>query len=98
MVVQESSVNMQSIDRTRSEEEELQYPEWQRPLQEALLESDRIKLQATVESAEASIFARLQAISGDPNHHAERLATEHALALLRVIKRDSLEFPDWEKK
>jgi hypothetical protein len=76
----------------------LQYPEWQVPLQEALLESDKTKLRKRVESSEAIIFGRLQAISHDSNHHAEREAVEHALALLRVIKRDALEFPDWKEK
>ena len=79
-------------------ESELRYPEWQRPLQEALLESDKAKLKARVESTEAVIFERLQAISSDSNHHAEREAVEQALALLRIIKRDSLQFPDWKVK
>ncbi len=79
-------------------ESELKYPEWQKPLQEALLESDKTKLKARVESTEAIIFDRLQALSQSANHRAERDAVEHALALLRMIKRDSLQFPDWEKK
>jgi hypothetical protein len=79
-------------------ESELRYPEWQRPLQEALMESDKAKLKARVESAETIIFRRLQAISHDSNHHAERDAVEHALSLLRTIKRDSLQFPDWKVK
>jgi hypothetical protein len=48
---------------------ELEYPEWQEPLHEALLESDKVKLRVRVVSAEASIFGRLQAIShsADPS-------------------------------
>ncbi len=77
---------------------EFQYPEWQTPLHEALLESDKAKLKERVDSTEAVIFGRLQAISHDSNHHAEREAVEQALSLLRTIKRDSLEFPDWKEK
>jgi hypothetical protein len=91
------SLNMKDASKPEIESE-LRYPEWQRPLQEALMESDKAKLKARVESAEAIIFGRLQAISHDSNHHAERDAVEHALSLLRTIKRDSLQFPDWKVK
>jgi hypothetical protein len=76
----------------------LQYPDWQSPVQGALLELDRDKLKARVAEAEAAIFNRLQAISQDTDHTAERQAIEDALANLRVVKRESLGFPDWEKK
>jgi hypothetical protein len=76
----------------------LRYPDWQSPVQGALLELDRDKLKARVAEAEAAIFNRLQAISQDTDHTAERQAIEDALANLRVVKRESLGFPDWEKK
>ena len=79
-------------------DDDLQYPEWQRPVQEAMLELDRDKLRALVAEAEAAIFNRLQAISQDTHHTAERQAIADALASLRVVKRESLQFPDWEKK
>jgi len=41
----------------------------------------------------------LQPASGHfASHNAERQAIEDALASLRVLKRDNLGFPDWEKK
>lgn len=76
----------------------LQYPDWQRPLQEALVELDNDKLKARVAAVEAAIFNRLQVISQSANHHSEREAIENALACLRVLKRESLGFPDWEKE
>ena len=75
---------------------EILYPEWQNELRAALLELDREKLRDRIATAEAAIFDRLQAISHDPDHTAERQAIE--LASLRVLKRDVLGFPDWEKK
>ena len=74
------------------------YPEWQREFEAALLEQDREKLLAQVGAAEAAIFNRLQAISQNPAHEAERHAIRDAVAKLRILKRDGLGFPDWEKK
>jgi len=74
------------------------YPEWQNEYQVALLELDRKKLLERVKAAETAIFNRLQAISHSSDAHAERQAIEDALASLRVLKRDNLGFPDWEKK
>jgi hypothetical protein len=68
------------------------YPEWQPEYQAALLGRERVA------AAETAIFNRLQAISQGSNHTAERQAIEDALASLRVLKRDNLGFPDWERK
>ncbi len=74
------------------------YPEWQAEYQAALLELDPKRLFERVTAAETAIFNRLQAISHYSDGHAERQAIEDALASLRVLKRDNLGFPDWEKK
>jgi hypothetical protein len=74
------------------------YPEWQLEYQAALLELDPKQLMERVKAAETAIFNRLQVISGSNDSHAERQAIEDALAGLRVLKRDNLGFPDWEKK
>ncbi len=74
------------------------YPEGQNEFRAALLELDQEKLRERVAAAETAIFNRLQAISQGSNHTAERQAIEDALASLRVLKRDNLGFPDWEKK
>jgi hypothetical protein len=77
---------------------EILYPEWQPQYQTALLETDREKLPERVAAAETAIYQRLQAISQSSAYQAERQAIQDAVASLRVLKRDSLGFPDWEKK
>jgi len=76
----------------------LLYPEWQADYHAALVELDPEKLQERVEAAETAIFKRLQAISQNSDHTAERQAIQDALAGLRVLKQESLGFSDWEKK
>jgi hypothetical protein len=80
------------------DQDDLEYPDWQRPVQAALVELDKDKLKEWVAEAEAAIFERQQAISQSCDHHAERVAIDYAVASLRVVKREILEFPDWEKK
>jgi hypothetical protein len=74
------------------------YPEWQHEYQAALLELDHKKLLERVTAAETAIFRRLQALSHTSDSYAERQAIEDALASLRVLKKEGLGFPDWEKK
>lgn len=74
------------------------YPEWQPDYQAALLEPDADKLRQRVAAAETSIFKRLQTLSQGPDSLAERQAIEDALTNLRVLKREKLDFPDWEEK
>ena len=74
------------------------YPEWQNEYEAALGEPDREKLAERVTAAETAIFVRLQAISQSADHRAEHQAIENAAAILHVLKRDKLGFPDWEKK
>ena len=74
------------------------YPEWQNQYQAALVEFDREKLSERLAAAETAIFNRLQTISQSSDHQAERQAIEDALAGLRVLMREKLSFPDWEKK
>jgi hypothetical protein len=74
------------------------YPDWQNEYAAALVELDPEKLSERVEAAETAIFNRLQVLSKSSDHQAERQAVEDALAALRVLKRENLGFPDWEKK
>ena len=74
------------------------YPEWQNLLLEALVELDTDKLKDRVAAAETAIFKRLQSISQTTDHQAERQAIDDALISLRFLKRNFLNFPDWEKK
>jgi len=86
------------MDDPNSPSSKIPYPEWQPVYLAALVELDRKALAERVAAAETAIFNRLQAISHNSDGHAERRAIEDALAALRVLKRDSLGFPDWEKK
>ncbi len=74
------------------------YPEWQAEYLAALVELDPKTLFERITVAETAIFNRLQAVSHHSDGHAERQAMEDALLSLRVLKRDNLGFPDWEKK
>jgi hypothetical protein len=74
------------------------YPEWQAEYQAALVELAPKALFERVMAAETAIFNRLQAMSHNSDETAERQAIDDALAALRVLKRDNLGFPDWEKK
>jgi len=77
---------------------EILYPHWQNEYRAALVELDPEKLSERVAAAETSIYKRLQQISQGSDHLAERQAIEDAVAGLRILKRDSLGFPDWGKK
>ena len=74
------------------------YPEWQPEYLAALSELDPKTLLERVMAAETAIFNRLQAMTHNSADSAERQAIQDALASLRVIKRNNLGFPDWEKK
>ena len=71
------------------------YAEWRTSYREALLEVNKEKLEAKIQLAEWKIFQRLQTISADSDHHGERSAIADALNALRVLKRDTLNYPDW---
>ncbi len=77
---------------------EIIYPQWLKEYEVALLEPEAEMLSKRVEAAEAAIYKRLQQISQDSDHHAERQVIEDALAVLRVLKREQLASPDWERK
>jgi hypothetical protein len=77
---------MQLSDDKKTDEQ-IPYPEWQKPFEQALLELDEEKLSERVAAAESAIFRRLQVIAYDPLQHAERHAIEDALSSLRILKR-----------
>ena len=77
----------------------LRYPAWQREFEASLHEPDPKKLLERVHAVEAAIFNRLQEwaqTSENPDYKAEEQAIAEALRTLRVLKRDKLQFPDWE--
>jgi hypothetical protein len=71
------------------------YAEWQTSYRDALLEVNKQELEAKIQLAEWKIFQRLQTISADSDHHEERLAIADAVNALRILKRDTLNYPDW---
>jgi hypothetical protein len=77
---------------------EILYPQWQNEYAAALLETDPQKFSERVEAAETAIYKRLQELSQNSDHHNERHVIEDALQSLKVLKRNELGFPDWEKK
>ncbi|MDQ6652392.1 MAG: hypothetical protein M3Y84_06580 [Acidobacteriota bacterium] len=80
-----------------SPDSETLYPAWQREYQAARSERDPDKLLPRVMAAETAIFKRQQALAQKTGHEAERQAIEDALEGLRIVKKDVLGFPDWEK-
>jgi hypothetical protein len=74
----------------------LRYPTWQREYESALIECDPAKLFRRVAEAEAAIFNRLQALSESHDRQVERETIQDAITALRVIKRETLAFPDWD--
>jgi hypothetical protein len=72
------------------------YPEWQILLQEAMSESDQDKLPAKIHRVEALIFEWLQQLESSNDGAGEREAINDALDVLRSVKRERLQFPDWK--
>jgi hypothetical protein len=79
----------------------LRYPAWHREYEASVHEPDPNKLLERVHAVEAAIFNRLQELaqsSENTDHRAEEQSIAEALRTLRVLKRDKLQFPDWETK
>ncbi len=77
-------------------EEKLQFPEWQGPLQDVILEFDRERMLKKVQDVEALIFDRLRQISVATDGRVEHDALNDALSVLRILKRERLGYPDWK--
>jgi hypothetical protein len=77
---------------------ELRYPEWQKPFDDAISETDKQKLQAKVLFAEWKIYQRLEAISTNGDHAEERSAIIDAMNELLTLKFDRLNYPRWNGK
>lgn len=68
----------------------LRYPNWQSPLQEAILELDPTRLAQRIQEVENLIFERRQAISSDADNQDERQALIDGGAILRGLKKEIL--------
>ena len=72
---------------------DFRFPKWQPQYQAALMELDHGKLLGRVTEAEYAIYRRLQSLTNTTNSHPELLAIEDALASLRLLKREQVDFP-----
>jgi CheY-like chemotaxis protein len=73
---------------------ELRYEHWQRLFQEVLLEHRPQELHSKIQTAEAAIYERLQAMAHDSSDQSERHAIADAVSTLRILQREKLSFPD----
>jgi hypothetical protein len=85
-------------DENTSTSHAIKYPHWQREFEAALREGDGQSLRQRVDAAEAALFLRLQALEGSAVGHEERQAISEAVAALRVLQRDKLGYPDWNRR
>ena len=93
----EASAEIESHDgRNAMSDRQQEYPQWQVPLQDLLLEFDQEKAGEKMQKVEALIFERLQRLHEEGDFHSERLALNDALMTLRILKRNKLGFPDWK--
>ena len=69
---------------------ELKYPEWQVPLDEAILEFDSARLPVKIQSAEKVIHDRLHELASETHDFRERQALMDALSTLEVLKRNRI--------
>lgn len=65
---------------------ELRFPQWQRPLQELILERDQARLTGKIEHVERLISLRFLRLQKEHNCLDERQALTDALSLLRILK------------
>jgi hypothetical protein len=73
-----------------NEKNELLYPEWQIPVQEAILETNLTQFPDKMRAAEAKISERLRQIDHSSGGRHERDAMDFTLSLLRAIKLERL--------
>lgn len=80
----------------RMTENQLNFPEWQEPLREAILERDPKQLAEKTQRTEMLIRERLQQLrtngeARNPNRSAEEQALLDALNVIRIVLKDRTE-------
>jgi hypothetical protein len=85
-------------NRTSPAAQNLRFPDWQRQLQAALLETDPTKLQQRIFSLEEALVRLTEFLADTPDAEEEKLAIGEGLRTLRVLQVEKLNFPDWKKK
>ena len=71
---------------------DLEFPEWQGPYMEALMETDQGNLVGRIDLAERTIFLRLKEIQSSSKRRSEEQAIEDALRGLTFLRRETLQF------
>ena len=77
---------------------DLEFPEWQEPYLEALMETDQRKLVGRVDLAERTIFLRLKEIQSSSKKGSEEQAIEDALRALTLLRKETVEFKTSQAK
>jgi hypothetical protein len=67
---------------------EFQYPEWQTPLQDFIVEVDSSKRLRSFEKAQSAITERLSALRREPGHEEELQALSDGQYLLDLLRRN----------
>ena len=84
----------QAAESLLADTNELQYPEWQNPLLEVILELNQDKFVEKMLQAEAVILDRLRELRQSSDSHHEKEAISRGLTLLKSIKVVRLGNPD----
>lgn len=72
---------------------DLQFPSWQKPLQDAINEPDLQKLPEKLSAAESAIFQRMQELTTSPDGNHESEAIREACKQLLKIQTQRLKWP-----
>jgi hypothetical protein len=71
-------------------EQQLKYPQWQGPLQAAIVELDRVRLREKLETAEMAISKRSQELVGQAETTDELRAIADGLYIIRMLRASRL--------
>jgi len=75
---------------------ELKFPHWQAPLQDLILEFDPVKLQEKNQRGRSPALRAPPATrSRKTANRDEKIALPDALSIVRLMKRDRLDSPNW---
>jgi hypothetical protein len=92
-VITSASQNVNDMEDKGNDDsswEGLQYPQWQKPFQEAMIELNREKIKERAEIARLAIADRIKSLAQGPDSLTEQRALADALASLRVLMREVL--------
>ena len=72
--------------------DELKYPQWQEPFRNAITAFGTQQLSEKLKNVETMVLDRLQLLSSDIKSLDERQALLDAISIIRVLKRDKMQF------